>query len=421
MSKRRWPFVVAAIAATAVLTNCAESNEEGAPGPGLLLVSDAGQFEIVEPAGAIRLDLADIAGDDAILAVWSSDAERVAWAQTDSDPAASTDSWVVVSISITGDDRRVASLAGRPDYLTFESSSDRILALVSSPSGFGLFVADPSTDGTVPTVQLAAGAPLFTDQAPNAGSIVAHIGEATVLLDPEAGLDAANPVLDAGPRVYSTPVWDPVDDDVVYFGRRLPGVSTSELIRHEVSTGEQAVLATYGQSIWFDVSPDGTMLAASVPPVDADALTGEPEVIQVSSGRQSRTGPLLDQGVWIVALATGEVTQLTDQLSIGPVWSPDSQWVLARHSDDAGAQFVAYGIDGTSVSGPRHRVTSPLSGYYLQFWDQFMQAGTVWSPDSAAFVFAGSVDDTSGIWRQSLDGDSAELVTDGEMAFWSPR
>ncbi len=422
MTPRLWCVMTSAVVAAAGLAGCSGSSGTTTdPGTGVLLVSDAEHLRVVDPSGNVGLDLAELAGDDAMLAVWSRDASRLAWAQTDPDPSVSPGSWIVVSVSATGEDRRVASLSGRPDYLTFESGSDRVLALLSGPSGFGLFVADPTPDGLSDTRQIAAGAPLFTDQAPQAGDIVAHIGEATVLLNPDAEFGAADTVLDVSPRVYTTPVWDPVDNDIVYFGRLVPGASTSELVRHRISSAEQTVLATYGRSIWFDVSPDATMLAASVPPVDADALPDQAEVIQVGYGRQSRTGPLLDQGVWIVSLESGEVTQLTDRLSIGPVWSPDSQWVLARHSHNNGAQFVAYGIDAASVSGPEYRITSPLTGFYLQFWDQFVQAGTVWSPDSSAFVFAGAVDGTSGIWVQTLNGDPATWLTQGEMAFWSPR
>ena len=47
---------------------------------------------------------------------------------------------------------------------------------------------------------------------------------------------------------------------------------------------------------------------------------------------------------------------------------------------------------------------------------------SVWSPQSDAFVYAGSgVNGDTGIWAQRLDAGEPELIATGVYAAWSPR
>ena len=58
---------------------------------------------------------------------------------------------------------------------------------------------------------------------------------------------------------------------------------------------------------------------------------------------------------------------------------------------------------------------------YLPFADQYNQSHRWWSPDSRAFVFAGSVAGEDGVWIDVVDDDADPAkIADGGVAFWSP-
>ena len=79
--------------------------------------------------------------------------------------------------------------------------------------------------------------------------------------------------------------------------------------------------------------------------------------------------------------------------------------------------------DGSSFSTERFVPSLELSRDYLQFFEQYAQSMTLWSPDGSAFVYAGQQEGSgeSGIWIQPATPDTAPVrVADGVVASWSP-
>jgi hypothetical protein len=59
---------------------------------------------------------------------------------------------------------------------------------------------------------------------------------------------------------------------------------------------------------------------------------------------------------------------------------------------------------------------------YLQYFEQYAQSMSLWSPDGTAFAYPGTNEDgEEGVWIQSARADrAAVLVTDGDFVAWSP-
>jgi TolB protein len=78
------------------------------------------------------------------------------------------------------------------------------------------------------------------------------------------------------------------------------------------------------------------------------------------------------------------------------------------------------------------RTSTPFAGFlpsrayldhYLPFFDQYAQSHRVWSADSSAFVFAGTLTDgRSGVWVQKVvEGSEPAFIGPGVFAAWAPR
>jgi hypothetical protein len=55
----------------------------------------------------------------------------------------------------------------------------------------------------------------------------------------------------------------------------------------------------------------------------------------------------------------------------------------------------------------------------LRFFDQYGQSLQLWSPDSAAYVLPGAIDEETGIWVHTIAGGEPVNVAGGSWAAWS--
>jgi TolB protein len=125
-------------------------------------------------------------------------------------------------------------------------------------------------------------------------------------------------------------------------------------------------------------------------------------------------------------------------------WSPDGRYLAWIAPDDAGDDEQAAtphrarpaprqhedvwlrwwlwdGEDNTALARFVPSDTYLLD--YLRFFDQYALSMTPWSPDSRAFVYAGSdAVGAEGIWVQPAAANNLpRRVADGVYAAWSPR
>jgi Tol biopolymer transport system component len=164
----------------------------------------------------------------------------------------------------------------------------------------------------------------------------------------------------------------------------------------------ERTLVPYDGLIAFVVSPDGERIAF--------------QVLEPGS-----TLPLS-----VIDVATGETVEITGSAIASFFWSPDGERLLYLdpESRDGEQLWFRWGVwDGTSsFLTPRFVPSELIAVGYLQFFEQYAQSMSLWSPDSSAFAYPGMNEDgEEGIWIQSARPDrAAVLVADGDFVAWSP-
>jgi TolB protein len=180
--------------------------------------------------------------------------------------------------------------------------------------------------------------------------------------------------------------------------------------------GQQLVLADlegnlthevtdYDQKISFSLSPTNDRVAYVVSPANAPTAA---------------FGPL-----YVVDLANNRTRQLSGEPAMAFFWSPDGSKLAYIVIDDSGEVLrlrwhVWNGATMTSYA-PFVPSRTFLQGY-ITFFDQYARSMSIWSPDSAAFTYAATDEETgSNIWVQSLEASEPVRVSRGVFAAWSPR
>jgi TolB protein len=214
-----------------------------------------------------------------------------------------------------------------------------------------------------------------------------------------------------------------------------------------VENGEPEFLSLHGGAHSLAWSPDGRFIA------------------YVSGNSNWRTGTNVDgASIWILDASGGEPVQVTDRehLNVSPQWLPDSRHLLFVSSRDGprGIYVVEVGADGAhgtprsvlSSSDP-HSISISADGRKLAY-ARFPGRQNIWSvpisrsgrvsirdavpvttgnqiienhsvsPDGEWIAFNSTLRGQSDIFKQRLDGGSAQLVADiPDHAFgpkWSP-
>lgn len=346
--------------------------------------------------------------------IWSPDGRRIAWATSDDGLA-----WELITIAVDGTGRRSHQLPGRPDYITYDPTASRVLALTPSPDGFGLVIVDVDdedggddpgdTDGSgSPFAVIDLGRPYFSDFSPDGDRVVAHVAAEMRVVDLAGGRQS----LDFTSVSHQTPAWHP-SDDVVFFTFETD--AGTQLVSQRLSGGVASELATFDSFIFFDVDPTGTHMAVSAFGADGSltAFRAVPE--QPAPDR-------LGSGLWIVDLVDLSTSRVDERPASAPMWDPTGSRFLVRTTIAGIGRWNVYELDGTRVSTSGYDIGDSLLPEYLPFWDQYVRSQTLWSPDGRRFVHVGRAESgDSGVWIHdaTTSGPSGFLVA-GDLAFWSP-
>jgi Tol biopolymer transport system component len=370
------------------------SEVAGLPGR-LAILNAAGDLVTMDPDGSDELVLDEVeAGRSQVRQpTWSPDGRRVAWVHVEITEAGALSAAVATS---TGDGTRPteARTAVVPFYLSWDPTSSRI-AYLGSPSEDEIELGILEIAGRSAGTPLENGQPFYLSWGPNGDQLLVHVGEDRL---ERLGLDGSLATVAERPGSFSAPVWTPDGRTFVY-----ASIDTGDqrLVVRGARAGSERTLVPYEGLIAFVVSPDGERIAFQVL---------EPE----------RTLPLS-----VIDIGTGETVEITDHASASFFWSPDGERLLFLDPDpDTEQLWYRWGVwDGTSSFLTPRFVPSPrMAGEYLQFFEQYAQSMSLWSPDSRAFAYPGTNEDgEEGIWIQSARPDrAAVLVADGDVVAWSP-
>ena len=123
------------------------------------------------------------------------------------------------------------------------------------------------------------------------------------------------------------------------------------------------------------------------------------------SGNQGR------RTLWRVPIEGGKPQELTDYPSVGPVVSPDGNWICAYYRLETKAPW-RLGIIPMSGGHPVKSFEVPQGVLF--------QSLVRWTPDSSALAYIMNRDGVSNIWTQPLNGGPAKQMTNfkSDQIFW---
>ena len=372
----------------------APSRIDGLPGR-LAVLDPAGNLMTVKPDGSDEIVIAEaeLGRSEIRQPTWSPDGRRVGWVHVEVTEAGAF-SASIATAGGDGGDSTEARTAVVPFYLSWDPTSSRI-AYLGAPSENDIELGILEVAGRNSGVPLDTGQPFYFSWAPDGDQLLVHVDQDRL---ERLGLDGSLATVAERPGTFSAPVWTADGRTFVYASI---DAGDQRLVARGAEAGRERTLVPYDGLIAFVVSPDGERIAYQVL---------EPE----------RTLPLS-----VIDVGTGETVEISDHAIASFFWSPDGERLLFLDADPDTEQFwYRWGVwDGTSsFVTPRFVPSLRMAGEYLQFFEQYAQSMSLWSPDSSAFAYPGvNEDGEEGIWIQSARADrAAVLVADGDFVAWSP-
>jgi len=364
--------------------------------PGRLAVLDAaGNLVTVNPDGSDDVIIAEgeTGGSQVRQPTWSPDGRRVAWVRVEVTEAGAP-SAVIATAGGDGAEPSEARTAVVPFYLSWDPTSSRI-AYLGSPSQDDIELGIWEVAGRSSGTPLDAGQPFYLSWAPAGDQLLVHVGEDRL---EQLDLDGSLTTVADRPGSFSAPVWTADGRTFVYAS---VGAARQRLVVQGAEAENERPLVSFDGLISFVVSPDGERIAFQV--------IGEESVLPLS----------------VVDVDTGETVEITDAAVAAFFWSPDSERLLYLDPDaDEERIRFRWGVwEGTSsFLTPPFVPSLQFAREYLQFFEQYAQSMSLWSPDGSAFAYPGAnKEGEEGIWIQSARPDRAPvLVADGDFVAWSP-
>ncbi|MGH8914009.1 MAG: hypothetical protein ACRDZM_05765 [Acidimicrobiia bacterium] len=361
--------------------------------PGRLVVLDnAGNIVTVDPDGSSPAQVTDDSGEQARYTqpFFSPRSDRIAWSEI-------TTTGFGIGLSDPEGADRTSIAMGAPPFYMYWSPDGRSIGVLHN-GDLGVIDFEMVDVGAGTTAVVADGSPFYFSWSPDSDRVAAHVQQD---LFTTIDLEGTARAIGATAAEYQAPYWTPAG--IFHLGP--DGLEVRDL------EGEGRLLATTPGPIAFVVNPQGTRVAAqSFVPQDEGGI----------SAALSETPALPANRVVVVDVESGELSEVTDDTSIGFFWSPDGQALMVlKPSAQSGLADVLVWRAGEA------RVLTTIAPQplfvrdVLRFFDQYAQSLQLWSPDSSAVALAGVIDDQPGIWVQSIYGGDAVKVFDGSWAAWS--
>lgn len=311
-------------------------------------------------------------------------------------------------------------ILGRMPHYPLWSPDSSILSVMASESlGLTLLLTKPGMDAPHDTV--IRDAPLYAGWSSDSGHLLVHAGAEAYVVNVLEGKPAEP--MGIGSLAYRAPAWRTGTDQVAVVSSDARG--RQELTVVDVVTGETRTVQRVATTVAFSWSPDGKWLAVAetIPPspITYDGIRlfawGDRASVRGDGSNGSRS----------VDAISGTVVAF--------FWSPDSQYIAYVTMSNTSGVFewrvyeVEFGTDWPIVEF----FPSNEQATMFQFFDQFSQSHSVWSPRSDAIVFAGVLMDegVSASYRlqtppkvlvaDAMARSAVRVVGTGILAVWSPR
>lgn len=374
----------------------------------LVILGPRDEIVVMRPDGSEPMEL--VGPSDEIrrrtVPTWSPDGTRIAW----TDELADLTGTLIVA-GIDGEELVRMPVPMVAEYIDWAPDGSRLAFMGNDDFGeFRLAVVEISAETFT---ELGTGAPMSIDWHPDGETLVVRVEERVELVSADGR--RRMPVETSGPLRLAAFVGEElIIGRIADVGQFLTVV--------EADGGRSTAVLRYGGPTAYVVHPDGDRLA-----VMGQSSLGALAVSEFAAGGGDDSGvPALgaDQ-LTILDLETGETMVIAETRAVSWSWSPDGEtlmWTDAPVVD--GIQRIRWHATAGGTTSDFAAV-SPGGAFarsYLAFFDQFERGLTLWSPDSAAFAYAGGEPGTSsGIWVQRLGAVEPLQIAAGQTVSWSPR
>ena len=290
-----------------------------------------------------------------------------------------------------------------------------------SPSYGGDFFAalGPGASGTSLDILDSTGRPA-SPQTLDAGRfyLAWEPGGDDLLLHRDAMLELARDPLDLETREslgepgqsFLAPSWIPGTREALIATTSATG---NRLVRINVDTGEEFDLGPVSGTVGLVVAPDGSRALV------AHGAAGTGDLAIANRRVEAVTG-----ATEIIDLTTGARELVSQGQAFWAEWTRDGSRLVLLQAAEGGTAALEWVVweDGAVT---RLGLFSPSPSFfrnYVFFAWQFVESPRVWSPDGQAVVYGGiDGDGTPGIYVHRLGAERSERISDGDVAFWSPR
>lgn len=277
-------------------------------------------------------------------------------------------------------------------YVALATPADRALALM---------LVDVDLPGTPPEV--LRGAPIFTAWSPTGDALLVHAGSVIQRIDRVAPTNLTTVGLNS--IDIRVPAWAP---DGALFATIRHGEIRNAVVLHDREGKHVARVGAVAGAAALAWAPGGRLLAAST---------------------QSTVGH--HDGIDLIDVRKPETQEFVRDRLLLWTWSPDGRRIayLRRAGNEGQLAWRIAHLDGrpTITSGPFY--PSTLFTILIAFFDQYLLAHRLWSPDGRYLLSAGRIAEDGPpreLWGASIitfdtaGGRPLRALCPGEIAAWQP-
>lgn len=363
----------------------------------LVVVGDDGNVVTMSPDGSNVQSLTDDAAPNMgyFQPTWSPDASAVSVSTFGSS------GFSIVRIDTATGERKAVPTEANAFYVYWSPDGSQVGYLSTGGAGMGLTLANFDDEAAGGAVDL--GQPFYFDWSPDGEQLATLIGEQR--LDVRDATAGAAPTEIATPGSFQNPIW--TDAGLIYV-RSLAGAQ--EVVLGEPD-GEPRVLAVAPAPLIMTAPQSGDRVALQA--------TGTVDGVEASF-QELPTLPL--NRLAVLEVATGEITQVTNEPVAAYFWDPAGEklLVLGQNFEQRRLRWSLW-ADGELTDLTEFLPSRVWADTYLPFFGQYARSTTMWAPDGSSFAFPGLIDDRGGIYVQNIDGGGPQFVAEGNWVLWSPR
>jgi TolB protein len=388
---------------------------------GRLAVTTGDQLAVMNPSGSEREVVSDPEVGAATQPTWSLDGTFLAWALTD--PARPEIERLTIE---TGERVQVPTGPSPPIYLQWHDDSTRLGFLQNDVANGGLTLRTVEEGGRA--VVVSRGAPLYFSWHPETAALVTHVFADGVDIIDVTPVQGPSPLFEPE-LAFTAPAW--IDDSSVLAAR--PG----SLVRIDVDTGRTTELADLASGTEFVLDPTRRLVAYVVPDSDirsigrSYAVPTDAVPTEINDGFGARQIVPGQQALRILDLESGADVVVDLATPLAWEWSPDGSRLAILAPSTFGQERLRWyvwqrGAEGGPLGGG---IVAASSGFvpsevdrtvYLPFFAQYAQSHTRWSPGGEALAFAGTINESSGVFVHVFGvTPQSVLVGDGDFVTWS--